>query len=197
MQTIWQKNEISVADELVQATPTLISEFLAYHDDYFDHFVTGQSYFNAEFDTQNYMSHRDAWKVAGLKYVLPMRDLEINLWQNSETKNRFPCAVALMEKYQQHCGCCGYSSLDAKSSIKPHCDIENLDRKYVRIHLPLLVPPGDCFIQIGDVKMSWTEIFAFDNQTRHEAQNNTSSRRLIFIMDLTREFLGINPARQP
>jgi len=194
MQTIWHAQELSITQELHQSVPLLVHEFLTYHADYFDKFSAGESYQNPIFDTQNYMSHHNAWKGEFLRYILPTQNIEVNNWQHAEMAARFPTAVSLIQRHAEHCGCCGYSSLDAHASIKPHADIENLDRKYIRIHVPLIVPPGDCFLQVGETRLDWSDIFAFDNQTRHHAYNNTSSRRLIFIMDITREFLDIPAA---
>ena len=42
--------------------------------------------------------------------------------------------------------------------------------------------------------MVWDEVWGFDNQSLHSAWNYTNERRLVFIFDLDRNFLGLPSA---
>lgn len=193
MKTIWLSNEISISDELRQLIPDLKRDFLNYHTDYFTTFSKSQSYKNSTFNTNNVMSTKDAWRTEGIRYSLPDHKILIDLFTYPLINNKFPTASSLVRKYYNHCNCASYNSLEPNSHILRHSDIENRERKFIRIHVPLIIPEGDTFFEVADEEVKWDDIFGFDNASFHSAYNNTNQRRLIFLIDLSREFLGISP----
>ena len=74
-----------------------------------------------------------------------------------------------------------------------HTGPENRNGKYVRIHIPLIIPEGDIFLEVNGEEVDWGDIFAFNNQLAHSSHNYSSEYRLIFLIDLEREFLGMPP----
>lgn len=190
MKTVWSRNELSIADELSSLAPKLTEEFLNYHKDFYTTFSNSKSY-----GANNPMAILDdnekaKWKVEGLRYTLPEQRIEHNLFLDESVINNFPTAAALTKKYQQHCGCSGYSVLESGGIIKPHVDIENRSRNTIRIHIPLIIPE-DCIFDVNGVQIEWTDVFGFDNGVMHSAQNMSDKRRLIYIIDITRSFLNI------
>lgn len=190
-QIIWRKEEIAIADELQQLIPQLRKEFLDYHTDFHAEFSKGKSYADTNANATISDVERDVWKVEGLRYVLPDQKVEHNMFLDPKIQTVLPTAAALTKKYFRHCGCSGYSILDAGGIIQRHTDIENRERKTVRIHVPLIIPSGETFFEVGGNEVEWTNIFAFDNEEPHSAYNNTKQRRLIYIIDINRSFLGI------
>jgi aspartyl/asparaginyl beta-hydroxylase (cupin superfamily) len=81
--------------------------------------------------------------------------------------------------------------LDPGGVITRHVDIENYLRKTVRIHIPLIIPEGDVYLEVRGVELDWSNLFAFDNGDWHSAYNKTEKRRLVYIIDISRSFLGI------
>ena len=69
--------------------------------------------------------------------------------------------------------------------------MENRDGRTLRIHIPLLVPPGDIFFEVEGVEVDWSDLFGFNNQHIHSAFNLTPKRRLVYLIDITTEKLGI------
>jgi hypothetical protein len=188
---IWYREQISIADELINLVPKLREDFLNYHTDYDTTFSKGVSY--AEPNTQSTLNEheRSVWKADGLRYVCPDQHIEQNLFLDEEVQNRFPTATELTKKYIDHCGTSGYSSLDPGGVISRHADVENTSQKTVRIHIPLIIPTGDLCFEINGIQNQWSDLFAFDNGQLHSAYNKTNKRRLIYIIDITREFLKL------
>lgn len=189
MKKIWKKQEIAIADELQTLVPNLIKEFLSYHSDFDTTFSKSVPYarINAQLDPRE----KDIWNVESMRYALPDQNIEYNPYRDIKIKENFPTAVALTEKYIEVCGCSGYSILEPGGIINRHIDKENRDRSTVRIHIPLIVPDGDVFLEVDGVQLDWSEIFAFDNRELHSAHNQTDKRRLIYIIDIKRSFLKI------
>jgi hypothetical protein len=188
---IWTKEEISIADELMEIAPKLRDEFLDYHKDFDTTFSKGISYAAANPLTILNEQEKESWKVEGLRYICPSQKVEQNLFLNPKISAAFPTATELTKKYINHCGCSGYSILDPGGIIEPHTDIENTLHNTVRIHIPLIIPEGDAMFDAEGVKTKWTDLFAFDNGSMHSAYNKTNKRRLIYIIDITRTFLSL------
>lgn len=192
--SIWLREEIPMAEELLALAPKLLEEFLAYHTDFIDgDFTKGIPYTNSKFDVDPYKTRHDSWKVDPLKYTNPKHNAVKDVTKNNLIRQRFPTAVALTEKYGDYCPVSTYSILEHNAVIARHTGVENRDGLYVRIHIPLLVPPGDIFFEVEGVEIDWSDIFAFDNQFIHSAYNYTNQRRLVYLLDLHRDVLGFEP----
>jgi len=192
----WLREEIPIADELLSLAPALTKEFLDYHTDFIDgDFAKGEpiknDYWQPDADMRNKV---DAWKTDPLKYTHPDENvLDIRYNTYPKLKERFPTAVALTEKYGEDCPISLYSILEAESIIKRHTGMENRDNEFLRIHIPLIVPPGDIFFESEGVEIDWSDIWAFDNQLVHSAHNYTPYRRLVYLIDIRRTRLGMEP----
>jgi hypothetical protein len=189
---IWTRDKISIADELMELAPKLREEFLEYHKDFDTTFKGGTPYsaVNSHAILDNVPGKVD-WKVEGLRYAVPEQKVEHNMFQEQKVSDRFPTAAALTKKYQKHCCCSGYSILEPYGLIKRHMDVENRSHVFVRIHIPLIIPEGEIGLEVSGHNIKWTDLFAFDNGEQHSAYNRTKKRRLIYIIDITREFLSI------
>lgn len=192
--SIWLREEISIADELLSLVPALREEFLAYHTDFLEgEFSKGIPYVNPLIDISPYKTRADSWKIDPLKYTNPRHDFVLDKTQKHEYQQRFPTAVALTNKYGTACPVSSYSILEHNAIIARHTGVENRDGLYIRIHIPLIVPPGDIFFEVEGVEIDWSDLFAFDNQFIHSAYNYTDKRRLVYLLDLDRKILGIEP----
>ena len=76
-----------------------------------------------------------------------------------------------------------FSALNPGCVIKPHCGPWNAN---LTIHLPLIVPQGDCALRVGGEARRWKEgeCLVFDDSFEHEAWNRTEVTRLILLVDI-------------
>jgi len=192
VKTYWLREEIPIADDLMSYAPKLLEEFLAYHQDFIEgDFLKGRPYTNPFVDINKIQNRDFAWKLEGFKYTFKAKDLHLDLLSDEDTQKRFPTAVALTKKYNDVCASSSYSILERNNIITRHTGIENRDNEIIRIHIPLLVPPGDIFFEVEGIEIDWSDLFGFDNQLVHSAHNTTNNRRLVYLIDINREYLGI------
>ena len=78
----------------------------------------------------------------------------------------------------------GFSCLTPNSSTEVHNEI---DKGFYRIHLPLIIPKGDCAIQVQNEIRKWYDcktIMILDDTKWHNAWNYTKYPRYILIVDV-------------
>lgn len=193
LKKIWLRDEISVADELLSYVSALREEFLLRHPDFIDGaFARGVPITLPSLPNSSALTTRmEAWKMDGLQYRWDDAGILNERYKDSKIQKRYPTACAIIKKYGNNCGCVGYSVLEKNAIITRHTGIENRDNEYLRIHVPLIVPSGDIFFEVEGLEIDWSDIWGFDNQLIHSAHNLTDKRRLVFLIDLRRDFLGL------
>jgi len=205
-QTIWLREEISIADELMAYAPKLLAEFLARHPDFIDgDFALGMPY---EFHTDDNttlenINTKTAWKTDSIKHSDYINNKHYGYWERpADVISSFPTAIEMTNRYGKDCPISAYSVIEKNSVINRHTGVENRDSEFIRIHIPLLVPEGDIFFEVEGVEIDWSDLFGFNNQIIHSAHNYSSSRRLVYLIDISRKLLGIpignpfNPERE-
>lgn len=205
-QTIWLREEISIADELMSYAPKLLSDFLTRHPDFIDgDFALGIPYI---FNTDNYttlenINTKTAWKTDSIKFHNPKNNFFHSYRDRpSDVAASYPTAIEMTERYGSDCPISSYSIIEKNSVINRHTGVENRDSEFIRIHIPLLVPEGDIFFEVEGVEIDWSDLFGFDNQIIHSAHNYSNNRRLVYLIDISRKLLGIpigkpfNPERE-
>ena len=138
--------------------------------------------------TPEFVSKMGAWKVDFFRYESAPNDSVIVY---EEKRQKYPTAFKIMEEFKDEVGICCYSVVEPNSAIQRHTGQENRMNDYLRIQVPLIVPEGDLFMEVGGEETDWSEPFAFDNQIVHSVYNNTPYRRLVFIIDIKRSRLGL------
>lgn len=193
-QTIWLREEISIADDLMSYADGLREDFLKYHQDFLEgDFKKGIPFRHKYFEIQRINGGKDSsWKTDPIKYHFP----EAKMFQDRHLKDkaqiqRYPTASLLTRKYNNVCTISTYSILESDCSILRHTGSENRQGKYIRIHIPLIVPEGDIFFEVDGVEITWNDLFGFNNQFSHSAHNKSDKRRLVYLIDIERKFLGI------
>jgi hypothetical protein len=203
MKRFWLREEIPIADELESLIPALREEFIKAHPEILENKIYAPPITDI---SKHGINHIDddiiqnkkelPWKSDFLKYV----DKKINhyniLYEDSEVKARYPTATALTKKYGNDCYSSGYSILDLKSQIHRHTDIENRDNKFIKIHIPIIIPKGDVFFECEGFEIDWSCLWAFDSQLVHSAYNNTDEVRVVYLFDIKRSALGL-PIGEP
>jgi len=139
-----------------------------------------------------------SWKSIGLKYTMEhevRKENENVALVEKKMPRKYPTAWKLVSRYRHHCPIANYSILAPHTILHRHTGMENRLGNFIRIHIPLIVPEGDLFLEVKDEEVTWDKIFCFDNQFVHSAYNNTDKWRLIFLFDLSRDIAGIPPGR--
>lgn len=132
-----------------------------------------QSYFNSSM-----VSKQDSWKTVALK------TWDINLYKNQK---QFPLTTSLLNKFPQIISA-SFNLLESQSHILPHCgDTNAIYRCHLGIEIPAQLP--ECGFRVNDEKKSWQngEWLIFLDAYHHEAWNNSSHARYIFLIDVMRE----------
>jgi hypothetical protein len=215
-QGIFYRHEIPIADYLMSYQKALTDEFLAGYSSLEDainsegdNTLGNRPEFTA--DNQPYdavheiirtrisdsesTSNVEGWKNVGFKYQHP--DAGINDFHNSEyKKNRYPTAFKLIEEFGDDCPIANYSHLLPQTVLHRHVGPENQSGEFIRIHIPLIVPEGDIFLEVNGKEVNWSDIFAFDNQLAHSAHNLSNKHRLIFLIDIRRSRIGMPPGQK-
>jgi hypothetical protein len=205
-QTIWLREEISIADELMSYAPKLLSDFLTRHPDFIDgDFALGIPYVFHTDDktTLENINTKDAWKTDTVKFSNSKENFYMtHLDRPIDVRESYPTAIEMTERYGSDCPISTYSIIEKNSVINRHTGAENRDSEFIRIHIPLLVPEGDIFFEVEGVEIDWSDLFGFDNQIIHSAHNYSNNRRLVYLIDISRKLLGIpngkpfNPERE-
>jgi hypothetical protein len=157
-------------------------------------------------ETQTYKNNFDSWKtidfryswkaVPGMQYTLWDPDLPEVDWtmdEDEEYAKLYPTAYNLVKEFGKNCAIANYSIMAPNSVLVRHTGPENRSGKYLRVHIPLIIPEGDIFLEVNGEEIDWSDLFGFNNQLAHSSHNLSPHYRLIFLIDLDREFLGLPP----
>jgi len=139
----------------------------------------------------------------------PTNKIETTVWQQHDgitfgtrsaydtIKQHYPKLTEMVEKLRTEYGIDSvqkvtYSILVANGNIGVHTGRDNIHSKYVRCHIPLIIPEHkkeELYLEADGDKVYWTETWGFDNQTPHTAKNATNYHRLVLIIDISRDAL--------
>lgn len=104
----------------------------------------------------------------------------------SDNVARCPFTASLVSEHAPGHGVVAFSVLLPQARVKPHADYSNA---FVRCHLPLQVPEGDCGIKVGGEVRPWVpgQAVMFDHTALHETWNLTDAERVILLVDFVPE----------
>jgi aspartyl/asparaginyl beta-hydroxylase (cupin superfamily) len=99
-----------------------------------------------------------------------------------ENNHRCPVTTALVSEWVPRHGAVGFSVLKPMTRIKPH---QGYAGSFLRCHLGLQVPAGECALQVGDDVKTWQEgrALVFDDRVQHAAWNLTDQERVLLLVD--------------
>lgn len=212
-QKIWRRHELPIFEELMFYQKGLIDDFMKGSTDLKERiFAQSENSINpAYYDgdqmnmaegmlvsrdpkTLTWSTNFTSWQSVGLKNVIKV-DGKIQTYEIApdEKLANYPTALEIMKKYGDDLYGLVYSSLGPYTILQRHVGPENIDGVYVRIHIPLIVPEGDMFLECDNEEITWDDIFGFNNQHLHSAHNYSNSWRLVMIVDIAREKCGLPP----
>ncbi len=124
----------------------------------------------------------EGWKVLAL-YQFPHGEVI------PENATRCPETARLVAEHFPTHGAAGFSILLPGTEIRPH---QGYQGPFLRCHLGLVVPDGDCAIEVDCQTRRWSEgeLLVLDDRLLHRAWNRTNSERAVLLVDFV-------PARGP
>jgi|SRR6476659_6700670 len=117
----------------------------------------------------------EGWQVFGL-YDFP------NGHAIAANTARCPFTAELIARCIPGHGACGFSRLLPGTRIQTH---QGYQGPFLRCHLGLDVPPGDCTLQVDGETRHWANGAAliFDDRLPHAAKNLTDRARVVLLVD--------------
>ena len=93
-----------------------------------------------------------------------------------------PLTSALIQSHIPKHGAAGFSVLRPNTRIQPHVGYAG---DFLRCHLGLYVPPGDCALRVAGEVHKWQEgeLLIFDDRLLHDAWNLTDQDRVVLLID--------------
>ena len=96
--------------------------------------------------------------------------------------DKCPFTAKLIEDLVPNHGVVTFSVLHPNTNITPHRGFKG---EFLRCHLGLNIPPGDCKLRVAGVDQGWQQgkTMVFDDRAEHAAWNRTSQERSILLFD--------------
>jgi hypothetical protein len=213
MKKIWRGDEIPIASYLMSYQEALREEFLRgfesveqactkYTTDNtdlrmfgvgLDETIQGVEIKNPE--TGEFERNHSGWKSIQFKYGRhdEMIDFEFKRSDGDRIARLYPTAHNLVKEYGEFCPIANYSILAPQTILNRHSGPENREGKFIRIHIPLIIPEGDIFLEASGEEVTWDNIWGFNNQHTHSAYNFSDEWRVVFMIDLDMAHIGMEP----
>ena len=95
---------------------------------------------------------------------------------------RCPTTARLVAEHVPAHGAAGFSVLLPGTHIRPH---RGYAGPFLRLHLALSVPAGDCALCVQGERRPWVEgeALVLDDRLEHEAWNRTGEERVVLLVD--------------
>ena len=210
MKKIWRGNEIPIYNQLMDLRENLTKEFMGTHKTVED---ACRAYGVANLDFRalgltleetakgivskdkngEFKPNVEGW--LGIHFKYERHDDFIDLFLERKDHERisklYPTAFNLTKQYGKFCSGANYSILAPQTILHRHTGPENRDGKYIRLHIPLIIPQGDLFLEASGEEVTWDDLWGFNNQHAHSAYNFSDEWRIIFMIDLDMEHIGM------
>ena len=214
-QLVWHRHELPIFEKLLEYRDGLVRDYMDGYNNLTDAILaqsensvdpkhyddTAMSQAEGMLVTRDpktlkWSTNFDAWKSVGIRNVVKQQgQVVVDEQIPAEQSVKYPTAMKLLSDYHDDMFGLVYSAIGPYSILQRHVGPENIDGEYIRIHLPLVVPTGDIFLEVQGQEVEWTDIFGFNNQYLHSAHNYSNEWRLIMIIDLSRKACGLPPGR--
>jgi hypothetical protein len=143
--------------------------------------------------TKEWKPKINAWQAVGFKFTRYDDRKVVSYKITEEQAKNHPTAYKLLQEYDHICPMMSLNVMHPYTILHRHTGPENREGKFVRIHIPVIVPEGDIFLETYGKEITWDDLFAFDNTLTHSAHNYSNEPRLIVLIDIDREAIGLGP----
>ena len=129
------------------------------------------------------------WNVFPLCYTFPAHDLTRRQWVQATCAAVPRTAQLIKEHLGDNLRTALFSRLDPESVLEAHTGWEDLANHVLRLHIPLVLPPGDlCGVWVdGCIELHRQgRALCFDDSKTHRAFNYSRESRIVLILDLVR-----------
>jgi hypothetical protein len=209
-QAIYHRNEVSeIADYLMSHQTALRDEFLGTFSslkeavenqaavtlDRVDYKDSPPNFVKSKLPgSDEFVTSIESWRNVSFKY----QHRSAGLFQHLEEDKikRYPTACKIIQELGDDCPIANYSCLRPNTVIHRHTGPENRSGEFLRLHIPLIIPKGDIFLEVNGEEVTWNNLFGFNNQFVHSAHNYTNEYRLIFLIDVRRTRIGLQPGKE-
>jgi hypothetical protein len=119
--------------------------------------------------------YQGGWKIFALFSLPDGEAIE-------EGVRQCPFTSSLIKRCIPNHRAAGFTVLQPMTRIKPH---EGNPGDFLRCHLGLQVPIGDCKFRVSGETRPWAagKVLVFDDRCTHEVWNLTSEERVVFVVD--------------
>jgi len=210
-QAIYRRHEIPIANYLMSFRQALIDEYMegfasleeaTKSQDFIvldrqhlgDPLSKTEQYIKTKDSTGEFVPNLNAWTATPFKYIFKNKNFAYNIDKESQMAKKLKTATKLVEEFGDDCPIANYSAIAPNSVLARHTGVENREALFVRIHIPLIIPKGDVFLEVNGEEVTWDDCFAFNNQLPHSSHNYTNEYRLIFLIDIRRSRIGMPSA---
>jgi hypothetical protein len=207
----WRRHEISIADYLMSHQDALRDDFMRGFNtleeacraqtspvmkpwrlqDRLDRGFSPEEVAKSVTTTDN-QPNLNGWRATPFRYERHDH-IDVSFTAPEADMEKYPTARKLINEYGDNCPIASYSVLAPNTILQRHTGVENRNGEFIRIHIPLIIPEGDVFFEAGGEEIDWSDLWAFHNQFAHSAHNNTNEWRLVFLLDIRRTFIGLEP----
>jgi len=106
-----------------------------------------------------------------------------------ENSEKYPVLKNIADYLGDKCRSIGISILDPGAEVLPHTDTEEGFENYLIIHVPLIVPEGDCGFKENGIEGKWVEgeCFILDVSLPHSVWNFTEDPRIVVLIEVSKE----------
>jgi beta-hydroxylase len=137
-----------------------------------------QEYLQIEAELEDWVEHElfdNSWQVYRLFEFPGGEPLEAHCRACPKT------AEIVRSCFPRH-GAAGFSVLRPHTNIFPH---EGYHGTFLRCHLGLAVPEGDCALKVAGEERRWKngQVLIFDDRVTHSAWNHTEQSRVVLLAD--------------
>lgn len=103
-----------------------------------------------------------------------------------QNTDRCPFTASLIQELVPTHGVVTFSVLHPNTTITPHRGYQG---DFLRCHLGLSIPEGDCILRVGGVDRKWEQgkTMVFDDRVEHAAWNKTNQERSVLLFDFVPE----------
>jgi hypothetical protein len=173
---IYTQDQLPYLANIQQLVPGIVAEFRQRHPDW---------------DDGLHLSVRDL--RGGVDFKLESTPgLPVKTWPNAMV--RYPQSRLLMQLLGDDASYIGYKVMEPGERGPRRVFRTGVNGDYVRVCVPLIVPQGDCYMEVCGEEQALSTALAYNAHYLHSSYNLTTEPALLLHLEVKRSLLGLDPA---